>query len=332
MIDSSLRALLETTKRPTVLLGDVQRLLLQPGSESGLRTDALHPSEISHSDWCPRASYYRLSGREPVSERAGSYWQLQMIFDEGKEIHGKWQKRIWDLGRLAGTFYCTACHSAWPATAPQECIACHQGRQFLRFHEVPLYNQNLNMAGHADGLDTFDGPIIEIKSVGLGTVRFENPRLIAEHTYDFHMNGKPRKFLDYDGLWNSIRRPFPSHMRQGDFYCYLSRKYTKVLFLYECKWNQKCREFIVEYREERIADRLDMCSRITMALQGGPIPSCPFDGCADCRQYEETNANRGRVLVRRAAPDHQEATAGSEGNPGKNGQRPEGRRLSRPWD
>ena len=332
VIDPNLRALLDTTKRPTRLLGDVQRLLLQPGGENGLRLDALHPSEISHSDWCPRASYYRLSGRQAVSEQAGSYWQLQMVFDEGKEIHHKWQKRIWDLGRLAGTFFCRECHYAFPALAPQECEKCHRPRLFLDYHEVPLWNQNLNMAGHADGLDGWDGPIIEIKSVGLGTLRFEAPNLIAQHTYDFHINGKSRKFLDYDGLWDSIRRPFPSHVRQGDFYCYMSRKYSEVLFLYECKWNQKCREMIVRYQEDRIADRLDMCSRITMALQGGPIPKCPFGGCADCQRYEEKNAsNGGRVLSRRPA-NQAPAPTGSQGNAGENGQRPAPRRLHRSGD
>jgi len=307
VIDKNLRALLETTKRETRLLGDVQRLLLRPGGENGPRVDALHPSEISHSDWCPRASYYRLSGRKEHSEQAGSYWQLQMVFDEGKEIHHKWQKRIWDLGRLAGTFYCQECHYAFPALAPQECEKCHRPRQSLRYHEVPLFNQTLNMAGHADGLDTWDGPIIEIKSIGLGTLRFEAPGLIKDHTYDFNINGKSRAFLDYDGLWDSIRHPFPSHVRQGDFYCYMSRKYQEVLFLYECKWNQKVKEMIVRYRVERIQDRLDQCSRIVMALQGGPIPPCPFDGCADCQRYEEKHADNGRVLVRRAPTDPTQA-------------------------
>lgn len=330
VIDPNLRALLQTTKRETRLLGDVQRLLLQPGEENGLRLDALHPSEISHSGWCPRASYYRLTGVTPSTEQAGTFWQLQMIYDEGKEIHGKWQKRIWDLGRLAGTFYCRECHYAFPALAPTECEKCHRGRHALTYHEVPLFNQNLNMVGHADGLDGWDGPIIEIKSIGLGTLRFEAPNLIAEHTYKLNINGKPRSFLDYDGLWDSIRRPFPSHMRQGDFYCYMSRKYREVLFLYECKWNQRCKELIVRYQEDRIADRLDMCSRITMALQGGPVPKCPFDGCADCQRYEEKHVNPGRVLVRRSPAAS--ATPEPQGNAGENGQRPASRRLHRSGD
>jgi len=254
---------------------------------------------------------------------------MQMIFDEGKEIHHKWQKRIWDLGRLWGTFYCERCHYAWAATAPQECESCHQPRQFLRYMEIPLWNQSLHMAGHADG--GVENSLVEIKSIGLGTLRFEAPNLIKEHTYKLNINGKNREFIDYDGLWDSIRRPFPSHIRQGDFYCYMSRKYLEVIFLYECKWNQKVKEMIIRYRVERIQDRLDQCSRVVMALQGGTIPKCPFGGCADCRQYEEKHVSNGRVLVRRTAHNPQAASGPPRSGEG-DGQRPTPRRLSRSGD
>lgn len=329
MIDKNLRALLETTKRDTRLLGDVQRLLLQPGEQSGLRNDALHPSEISHSDWCPRASYYRLAGVVPQTDPPATYWQMQMVFDEGKEIHHKWQKRLWDLGRLWGTFYCQKCHYAWGATAPDLCANCRAPREFLRYHEIPLANTNLRMAGHADG--GVEESLVEIKSIGLGTLRFEAPGLIKDHTYRFNLNGKSREFLDYDGVWDSIRRPFPSHVRQGDFYCYLHRKITEVIFIYECKWNQRVKEMIVPHRLERIADRLDMCSRIIMALRGGRIPECPFGGCADCQRYEEKHADRGPVLTRRTASEAQ-APARPARDAAENGQRQSPRRLSRSGD
>jgi hypothetical protein len=267
-----------------------------------------------------------MSGVPAKQEPTGLHWQMQMIFDEGHEIHHKWQKRIWDLGRLWGTFYCEKCHYAWPATAPSECEKCHASREFLRYHEIPLFDHKLHLAGHADG--GVEDSLVEIKSIGLGTLRFEAPQLLKEHTYKLNINGKNREFIDYDGLWDSIRRPFPSHIRQGDFYCYLSHKCLEVIFLYECKWNQKVKEMIVRYRVERIQDRLDQCSRVTMALQGGMIPKCPFGGCTDCQRYEEKHAANGRVLVRRSTPDSQAAPQSARSG-AENGERPATRRLSR---
>lgn len=251
---------------------------------------------------------------------------MQMIFDEGKDIHLKWQKRIWDIGRLWGTFYCQNCHYAWGATAPQECESCHSPREFLHYHEVPLANPSLHMVGHADG--GVEDSLIEIKSIGVGTLRYEAPGLIKDHTYRFNLNGKPREFLDYDGLWKAIRQPFPSHVRQGDFYCFLHQRASEVIFLYEWKVAQNMKEFVVHYCKERIESRLDQCRQITMALQGGRIPKCPFGGCADCERYEEKNVSQGgRVLVRRAS-----SPAAAPAGPARNGAKNEGRRLSRLGD
>ena len=124
VIDANLRALLQTSKRETRLLGDIQRALLTSDDSAGRRNDMLHPSEISHSEWCPRASYHRLAGHKPTSEGPVTHWQMRMIFDEGKEIHKKWQSRIWDLGRLTGIFRCMDCKQVWWAISPQRCENC----------------------------------------------------------------------------------------------------------------------------------------------------------------------------------------------------------------
>jgi hypothetical protein len=209
-------------------------------------------------------------------------------------------------------------------------VKCQAPRQFLRYHEIPLFDQPLHMAGHADG--GVEDSLVEIKSVGIGTLRFESPHLIQEHTYKFNVNGKNREFIDYDSIWNNIRRPFPSHVRQGDFYCYLSHgRYNEVIFLYEWKVSQKVKEMIVRYRVERIQDRLDQCQDIVDCLKSGysPGPVCPFGGCADCQRYEEKHAN-GRIL-RRSAPNPQGAP-GPEGSGTAVEPQPATRRLSRSWD
>lgn len=329
VIDKNLRQLLETTKRETRLLGDVQRNLLGRGMsvEQEQRDDALHPSEISHNDWCPRASYHRVAGHLPNQEAALPHWQMQMIWDEGHEIHHKWQGRIWDLGRLRGTFYCVRCQHAWTDTAPGYCDRCGAGRVFLQYHEVPLYRPALRLVGHADGLDGEDA-LIEIKSIGINTLRFEVPDLLKQHTYRFTLNGSSREFIDLDALWKSIRVPFPSHIRQAHLYTYMGAP-TDEIFLYECKWNQRVKELVVKYREERIADRLDWCSQIVMALNGGKIPACPFGGCADCQRYEEPNDRPQRRLIR-TKKVAAEATPGSPRDAHQNGGGLPPRRLQRP--
>jgi hypothetical protein len=301
IVNPNLRVLLETSKRETRLLGDIQRSLLGKDGNAERRNDVLHPSEISHSDWCPRASYYRLAGVKPNSDPPATHWQMQMIFDEGKDIHRKWQHRIWDLGRLKGVFYCTSCKWAWTDTAPDRCQKCRTTREFLRYDEVPLYRSALRLAGHADGQDG-DSAVIEIKSIGLGTLAYEAPDLLKTHTYRLNVNGRVRDFVDYDAIWDAIRVPFPSHIRQGHFYSYMGAPADEI-FIYECKWNQRAKEMVVKYREERIADRLDQCAQICLALEGGKVPACPFGGCSDCQRYEEEGNVRRRVLrLRRPAP------------------------------
>jgi hypothetical protein len=323
VIDRNLRALLETSKRETRLLGDVQRYLLTPGADDGLSTGALHPSEISHSDWCPRGSYFRLAGVAPHKEAPATHWQMRMIYDEGTEIHRKWQKRIWAIGRLKGTFYCQSCHYAWGATAPTVCANCGASQEFLHYHEVPLFNQELKLAGHADGLDGED--VIEIKSIGINSLRFEAPDLIKNHTHRFNINGKSREFLDYDGIWDSIRIPFATHIRQGDLYCYMGG-YKTVIFLYESKWNQRVKEMVVKHRVERIEHLLEQCRQIRWALEGRKIPDCPFGGCADCQRYEEPDARptARKLTIQRTTPTP-EASPGST----RNGSQDSRRRLHR---
>ena len=333
VIDANLRALLETSKRETRLLGDIQRALLTSGDNDERQQDVLHPSEISHSDWCPRASYHRLAGHQPTSEAPVTHWQMRMIFDEGKEIHRKWQNRIWDLGRLNGDWSCRRCEHRWWGLSPSHCPKCDAERWAIRYDEVRLSRPSMLMAGQADGLDR-DLAGIEIKSIGVNTLRFEAPQLIKQHTYKLNVNGKNREFLDHDGLWDSIRVPFPSHIRQGHFYSYMGAPET-FIYLYECKWNQRVKEMVVKYRQERIADQLDWCLQIVHGLDDGDIPDCPFGGCSDCQRYERSSGGqRRRILVRRSTA----AQAAAATEPARNGrvgqerERRPTRRLSRPGD
>ena len=134
-----LKDLSETRKYPTAILGDIQEHLTKRIAEpSDRRQDILHPSEMAKADWCPRQSWYRLSGAQPSNPGKVHGHQLENIFDEGHTIHDKWQHRLWDMGDLWGTFECVYCQIRFEATAPTECPRCTQGREMLRYREVPI--------------------------------------------------------------------------------------------------------------------------------------------------------------------------------------------------
>ena len=52
-------------KKKSELIGLVERHLLAGPEVTERRTDCIHPSEAAHEDWCPRATYYRISGETP---------------------------------------------------------------------------------------------------------------------------------------------------------------------------------------------------------------------------------------------------------------------------
>jgi len=313
-LSPSLKALLDTSKKESRLLGEVQRLLLDPGRDSDRSVEVLHPSEISHDDWCHRAAYYQLKGIKPNKSTFISSWRMQGIFAEGHEIHHKWQNWFWDIGRLAGVFYCYNCKSASWEESPTHCPRCGASRNLMRYDEVPLFHDRLRIAGHSDGQD-IDGSNIEIKSVSLGTLRFEAPDLLKAHTYKFQVRGSTKEFVDLDGLWDSIRRPFPTHIRQGHLYSFISQSFVDgahatngdEIYLYESKWNQKAKEFVVKFRQDRIQDILDRVKEVNYALSENHPPTCIFGGCERCRNYEgENNAPQHRRLPSRVGQNNQE--------------------------
>lgn len=271
-----------------LLLPAVQRHVMRSAAngdydEVDRRSDILHPSDMSKSDWCPRADYYRIT--LGVSQSAANpSFSMENVFDEGHRIHRKWQGWLWSMGILSGMFQCKVCSFSWWATSPSECDSC--GNERLRYREVPLVNEELMIAGHSDGLVEdggdwleLDEPVlIEVKSLSLGTLRFEAPML-----YQRYLDG-----LGLDELWRDVKRPFASHLKQGTLYCYLAGL-SKIVFIYECKWNQQAKEFIVIPNFDHIKDALAAAKDVSDGVRHGIEPYRPYwatgaDGpvCASC--------------------------------------------------
>lgn len=218
------------------LSGPVERLLLEKNSQKSSKRDTahLHPSEICKKDWCPRSSYYRIMGF-PEPPESLTFQKLN-IFAEGNLIHEKWQQWLTEAGVMEQA-------------------------------EVPIFNEEHRIMGHADGVinDKKGRAVIEIKSIGLGTIRFEAYDLFAPYS---------KKEIDADQLWSSIKYPFPSHIKQAQLYMYCLG-IDQGIILYEWKASQDVKEFSIQYQPELISPILASCLSVVRGLEAQTPPDRP---------------------------------------------------------
>ena len=190
---------------------------------------------------------------------------MNNIFAEGHTIHGKYQDWLWEMGVLYGRWLCFSCDCNWNGTSPRQCPECGSPR--LMYREVPL-NREL-VGGHADGavhdLDDWDG-LIEVKSIGMGTLRMEAPRL-----HQRYLDGET-----LENIWWKIQRPFGTHLKQAQLYLWMAwPRYEEICFIYESKFHQQVKEFVVAYNPAMIAPILEIASEVTKAVAAGLPPSRP---------------------------------------------------------
>jgi len=275
-----LKKFLDATKKETRLVGPIERhLMRQP--EGDRSTTVLHPSEMIKADFCHKYSYYLLMGGKKKGEKPSL--RLQNIFDEGHFIHEKWQRRIYEMGNMYGDFKCLVCQKVTSGLSPAKCDHCNSTRLF--YDEVALVDPTLRIAGHTDGWVKGLGEdfLIEIKSIGEGTFRFEAPNLLIDADNNLVK------------AWNSIRRPFRGHLLQGQMYLELARRMygddapKEIIFLYELKANQDYKEFTVKADFEMVDRVFYNAQKINDAVDAGVRPKCNIspDGCKQCDLIEE---------------------------------------------
>lgn len=275
MSKSALKAYLDASKRETRLLGPVEKHLLTRPPDTTRRTDVFHPSEMVREDWCHRASWLAVvAGRKPRPERHNL--RTNNIFDEGHYIHAKWQSRIADMGNLYGKWETEDGEIKWGTSL---------GGRYL---EVPLHEDYYRISGHADGWvrGLGDDFLIEIKSVGTGTLRHEAPHLLAKTDNDA------------DKAWDQIRNPFKTHYLQAQMYLWILRCMwsegliqieppKEAVFIYEWKANQDAKEFVVKYSPDYLTDILDNCKNILGMTEAPECNINPDKGCKKCLSFEE---------------------------------------------
>lgn len=300
----------------SVLLGDIQKHMMREADKPSLRRqDIIHPSEMAKTGWCPRGTYLRIKAcREAdnpfLKPKENIGVQLLNIFDEGHYIHDKWQRRLWDMGVLWGRFLCPSCGTDHvDYLSPRQCDNCGLSWEHMVYKEITLRAvDTFLVAGHADGGVPSKRALIEIKSVGAGTVRVSNPEL-----YKKFSEGQK---VDLPGLWKGIEEPFPDHVNQGQIYLAICQlmglDFDKIVFLYESKFNQGAKEFVVDYDPEHTDPLFENARHIKRALDGlTDPPACPHNGCDDCEGKDYGTTIPERVGTGRDAGSEGPANAGT---------------------
>jgi hypothetical protein len=247
------------TFRDDKLVTRTARYVQQVGDNSFHRK-GIYPAEMSHGERCQRAIHYRLTDAESTPSPTSIVSEL--IFNHGNTSHDWWQQNWWGMGILKGVFHCMACDLYWEDLSPYACPRCDMPRMFLEYKEVPFRSREYNMVGRADADLTTDG-LIEIKTIGVGSVRFEAPHLVEKHGENM------------EALWRDIKHPFPSHRKQGILYCHFLER-EQITFIYDPKFVSAApKEFVVQYNASIIEDILEECLLINRDVALGRVPKRP---------------------------------------------------------
>lgn len=239
----------------------------------------LHPSSIIKDDWCQREAWFQLSGHKAMAEPLT--FSKANMFNEGHLIHAKWQKYFTEMGVLYGTWRDgDGDRTGWALAEP---TYVNSGYEYL---EVPLEVPDLMIRGRADGWIKGLGKdaLIEIKSVGIGSVRWEASHLLNAHG------------TDIDKIWAGIKAPFPSHIRQGQLYLHLAHLMverdllesapSEIVYIYEWKPSQLVKEFVVEYFPAASQRFIQRAKNVVDALGGEPLECSHGDSCSACAPYK----------------------------------------------
>ncbi len=251
----------------------------------------LHPSEMASKDWCERASFYRVSTGQwaPKSEKFS--FVTQSIFDEGHQIHHKWQSWLQASGKLWGDWCCRSCgewvRAEQASELEQRCGWAEGGDHDWQYEEVGL--KTAMITGYEDG--AIGDRLIEFKSLGLGTLRIERPDLLEK----FHKHTDSGMIYDIEGIWKALEAPLKSHVRQANIYLWMCSQmggvygqFRSCSIVYEYKANQQAKEFVVPMSEKILEPLLDRVGYVEVALAHGKPPRCPYGGCKACQHYEKT--------------------------------------------
>lgn len=283
---------LNASKLAEPLFADVQKHVLDRAAKpSGRRQDVMHPSEIVKSDWCHLAAFHRLRLQAEPADKRKTTFTRENIFQEGHQTHSKWQNWLTEMGRLAGNWHCLYCDRVfWADYTPLEC-ECRAPAACLVYDEVPLNADPLCIGGKADGYTPDDASLIEIKTLGLGSLRYERPEFLERYVVDTDRGRLP----DLTRLWRDFRRPLPTAVRQVQLYMYIANHFEdlaveRCVFFYDFKSTQETKSFTVAYDESFSEPIIEAATAIVDCLRTDTPPFCNINGrsgCPACMEFTE---------------------------------------------
>lgn len=266
-------------KKPSRVIGSVERWLLTQPKDTSRATDVIHPSAMVKPDWCHRAEFFELQGHEPGPSKYKTSMKQMLTFEEGHRIHARWQDWFGQMGNLYGKWECEGCgEKDWLLSSElHNDPTCGS----YVYREVPVHSEAHKIYGHADGwLKGFgDDLLLEIKSVGEGTFRWEEPSMLIEHG-------------DFKTAWKNLKTPFNSHIAQAQVYMKLLEimnpdHYPKeALFLYESKVDQEVKEFVVAKSDFGITELFDAAEMIVNSIASNVEVPCNINPQGKCQKCE----------------------------------------------
>lgn len=156
----------------------------------------------------------------------------------------------------------------------------------MTYKEVPVRDESLRIQGHADGLVVGLGDpfLLEIKSVGVGSFKWEAPDIFYGNDGDF------------DKMWKALNAPFYTHIMQTQVYMKLlegtENAPQEVVILYEAKPSQEVKEFVIPKSDFGVTELFDAARMIVAAVDKGVPPVCNIGGaagCHSCNYHEKEN-------------------------------------------
>ena len=172
--------------KPTGLLADVAKAKASPGivlpmlkevmiadhlKDIAFQAEAnkhIRPSEMAKADWCPRATYYRLSGWKMPEEDYN--FVMENIFSEGDSIEEKWVARARKTGKLWGTWACVICNERVTGMEPPLTGCKYSCGHYWKYKQVLLYPEDSLLGGSEDGAFPHLGCLWECKGLPLDTL------------------------------------------------------------------------------------------------------------------------------------------------------------------